>query len=328
MGPDHPQYEIYTLSKHGVVWETEGDTGVAPSCPDCHMNQKLTGSNGQTYTDHDLSFGIAYGPVGGADSHRSIRRGGQLPYVLNGTVLSQNPAFDPNAAVDMSGADGIADSAFPEDLDGTIVQVADTVAVLTARRAQMVNVCTNCHAESFAEYRLDIADGMHENANIIKHEAEDILRALHYDALLVPSTGEKPQNPDAPAGLTLGGPMVYRNLSEAERLFFKLYKYDFVKTWHGAYHGNPDYAHWYGWAEMNLTFADIADEAYELRYDYALKYAIEHNLPTVWTVPYQGVIWNTGSMTEMSDTLPAGTNMSVDTFGSGVPITYTGITFH
>ena len=89
-----------------------------------------TAADGTTYTDHDLSYGIAFGPVGGMDTHRSFRRGGQLPYVLVGSSLEPNAAFDPAAAVDMSGANGVPDSAFPDDIDGTVTQVVDSAAVL------------------------------------------------------------------------------------------------------------------------------------------------------------------------------------------------------
>lgn len=122
--------------------------------------------------------------------------------------------------------------------------------------------------------------------------------------------------------------MVYRNLTHLERLYFKMYKYDFVKTWHGAYHANPDYTHWYGWAELNLDFSDIASAAYDIRRYYALQMCLENNLASVWTVPYQGVYWSTGSMTEVYDLFPAGTDMSVDANGSGSPTVYRGLTFH
>ena len=335
MGPDHPQYEIWASSKHGVIWQAEGDTGRAPSCATCHMPEKRTATNGEIYTDHDLAYGIAYGPVGGQASHRSFTRGGQLPYVLNaGTgTLDPNPAYDPAAPFDMAGTGGT--SVYPEDLPGSIVQVADAPAVLTARREQMVSLCGSCHAPSWAEYRLEVADGMHENAHEILDEAADIIQALHFDRLLVPSTQvtdnnttPRDYNPDNPAALVLGGPMLYRNLSEAERLFFKLYKYDFVKTWHGAYHANPDYAHWYGWAEMNMCFADIADAAYGLRRDYALEQAVEQNLSTVWDVPYQGVLWSVGSMDEDYD-LFTGVAPTLKPYGANGPdVTYTGLTFH
>jgi len=303
MGPDHPQWEIYQTSKHGVVWSTRGES-VAPTCSSCHMPTRRTGADGGTYSDHDLSFGIAWGPVGGAASHLSIRRGGQLPYMLTGTTLAPNPAFDPAAPYDMSGGDGGPDPGslyYPLDKPGKIVQVADTTAVLNARRAEMVAVCKKCHAQSFATERLDIADGLHRNVTSVVNEAKDIIYALNSDGLIepAPSGGVRPPNPDTVASIVLAGTQLYRNLSGIERAFFKMYKYDNVKAWHGAYHFNSDYAHWYGWAELNMDLSDISNEATKMRRDFALIYAIENGLTNVWDVPYQGVIYDTGSMTKL-----------------------------
>jgi hypothetical protein len=327
MGPDHPQYEAYETSKHGIRYAMQGDASGGPTCATCHMGKKIQGKNG-LYTDHDLSFGMAFGPVGGRDVHVSFTRQGQLPYVLDQGALAPNPAYDPGAPYDMTGADGVADSAFPGDLDGVVKQVVDPPEVLAARRAEMVRVCEDCHDAPFAKSRLANADGLHENAAAVTHEAEDIVRALAHDGLVSPSPAERPANPDAIGAIILGGPMLYRDLSRIERLFFKLYKFDQVKTWHGAYHMNPDYAHWYGWAESNLTFADIADEATKVRKDHALQWAIEHGAKTVWPVPWQGVLWDLGSMTKTYDLFPAGKDVTVDAFGSGTPVTYTGLTFH
>ncbi|PLX85757.1 MAG: hypothetical protein C0614_04245 [Desulfuromonas sp.] len=47
MGPDHPQWEMWQTSRHGVLYTTMGDE-VGPSCQACHM----PGGS------HDVSFGI------------------------------------------------------------------------------------------------------------------------------------------------------------------------------------------------------------------------------------------------------------------------------
>jgi hypothetical protein len=52
MGPDHPQWEMWQTSRHGVLFETMGEE-VGPSCQRCHMP---SGS-------HDVSFGITMTPA-------------------------------------------------------------------------------------------------------------------------------------------------------------------------------------------------------------------------------------------------------------------------
>lgn len=331
MGPDHAQWEMYSTSKHGVLYATRGET-VAPTCAGCHMPGKGRQADGGSFTDHDLSFGLAYGPVGGAASHVSFRRGGQLPYVLNNGALAANPAWNPALPYDMSlPADAGADPGtlyYPDDKPGRIVMVTDPTPVLTARRAQMTAVCSKCHAASFATNRLDVADGLHRNVTSVVNEAKDIVYALSYDRLIDPASsgGLRPANPDTAAEIVLAGTQLYRNLSAVERLFFKMYKYDNVKAWQGAYHFNPDYSHWYGWAELNMDLTDIAEEAGRLRRDYALQWAIESNASTVWDVPYQGVIYATGSMTKLYDLYaPDAGSQTVYPYGpSAPPVTYDG----
>ncbi len=69
MGSDHPQYEIFISSKHGAVY-TASQSGIlkeaqsvkalcSPVCVTCHMPQG----------NHDISFGLAYGPAGGGVSY-------------------------------------------------------------------------------------------------------------------------------------------------------------------------------------------------------------------------------------------------------------------
>ena len=38
-----------------------------------------------------------------------------------------------------------------------------------------------------------------------------------------------------------------------------------MRSFQGAFHMNPDYQHYYGWAEMNRDLAEIRDEAAQLR---------------------------------------------------------------
>jgi hydroxylamine dehydrogenase len=52
MGPDHPQWEMWQTSRHGVLFESLGETA-GPTCQRCHMPQ---GS-------HDVSYGITMSPA-------------------------------------------------------------------------------------------------------------------------------------------------------------------------------------------------------------------------------------------------------------------------
>ena len=58
MGPDHPQYEAYTTSKHGWAYQLYGGypEGRAPTCTTCHMGEKAPDG----HTIHASSRSIAW----------------------------------------------------------------------------------------------------------------------------------------------------------------------------------------------------------------------------------------------------------------------------
>ena len=51
MGPDHPQFEAWEASRHGVVFRATHDEKQAPACVTCHMPRGT----------HDVSGGITIG---------------------------------------------------------------------------------------------------------------------------------------------------------------------------------------------------------------------------------------------------------------------------
>jgi hypothetical protein len=195
MGPDHPQWEMWQTSRHGVLFEALGETA-GPSCQRCHM----PGGS------HDVSLGITITP----------------------------------ALIPVSGH-------------------------RTERRQEMVEICMQCHAQSFAERELQSGDVILEQSQALINEAEEVIRDLADRDLLVPSLQERPEHPLRGRDLVLDGQMLYEDFSHVERLFFKMKKYDFAKTVKGAYHQNPAYTHWYGNAELKMTLADIKAEAARLQ---------------------------------------------------------------
>ncbi|CUT00354.1 hypothetical protein [Candidatus Kryptobacter tengchongensis] len=42
-----------------------------------------------------------------------------------------------------------------------------------------------------------------------------------------------------------------------------------MRSFQGAFHMNPDYQHWYGWAELKRDLAEIKHEAEMLRKQFA-----------------------------------------------------------
>jgi len=91
------------------------------------------------------------------------------------------------------------------------------------------------------------------------------IRGLWYDNLLDPLPVDRAPNPLFGLNLVLGGQQLYGGTSAIEQLFFNTYKYDHVNTFKGAYHINPDYSHWFGWARVNVDRDLIKGEEAKLR---------------------------------------------------------------
>ena len=91
-------------------------------------------------------------------------------------------------------------------------------------------------------------------------EGITIIEGLYKDGLLDPMPENRPPNPVTGNKLTLTGQQTYTNTSGIEAEFFETFKYALVHSWKGAYHMNPDYSHWYGWAQINLDLEKIKSE--------------------------------------------------------------------
>lgn len=196
MGPDHPQWEMWQTSRHGVLYSTLGrKTG--PDCQSCHMPK---GS-------HDVSRGL--------------------------TISSGSIPFAPAAA--------------------------------KKGRAEMLAICTDCHAPSFAARELAGGDAVRDQSLALVKGAEEIISSLNDEGALVPMPEKRPPHPLSGNQLVLGAQMLYEDTSHIERLFFKMKKYDLAKTVKGAYHQNAAYTHWYGNAELKMDLVDIRSEAARLR---------------------------------------------------------------
>jgi hypothetical protein len=68
-----------------------------------------------------------------------------------------------------------------------------------------------------------------------------------------------------PRGVTLGRSQVYQDTSRIEALYYRMFQFHNVYAWKGAYHFSADFAHWYGWAHLQMSLIEIKEEARKLR---------------------------------------------------------------
>jgi hydroxylamine dehydrogenase len=135
----------------------------------------------------------------------------------------------------------------------------------TAKRAKMTSICGQCHAAGFVEKNLEGADQIKADVDTLLWDPVMRVRGLWYDGLLDPMPVDRAPNPLFGPNLVLGGQQLYGGTSAVEQLFFNTYKYDHVNTFKGAYHLNPDYSHWFGWARVNVDRDLVKGEEAKLR---------------------------------------------------------------
>ncbi len=128
-------------------------------------------------------------------------------------------------------------------------------------REFMLLVCSRCHTKSFSQRSLADADGIRTQSDALVREAEQVVAGLGQDGLLSPSPLDRPGHPLLGKTLVTGPQMLYEDLSFVEALFFKVKMFYAPTAYKGAYHQNPDYAHWYGNAPLKLALSEIKSNA-------------------------------------------------------------------
>jgi hydroxylamine dehydrogenase len=235
MGFDHPQWEMYSSSKHGVRHDLKS-RGVlpagaaAPTCQTCHMQ------NG----DHGVRTAWGFLAV-------------RLP-------LPEDKQWAADRATVLQ-ALGVLD---PEGKPTALVETvkAADVARLTqedwqGERDKMLKVCNQCHSGNFAKEQLNAGDDIIKNADHLMAEAIHIVAALYKDSVL-----PQPKNYSYafPNLLTFhDAPTVI------EQKLFVMYLEHRMRTFQGTFHGSPDYALWYGWSEMQRDLTEIKELAEQMR---------------------------------------------------------------
>lgn len=235
MGFDHPQWEMYSGSKHGVrallkqAKVLPADTP-APTCQDCHMQ------NGNHEVRTAWGFLAVRLPMP-EDKQWAADRA---------TILQALGVLDP-------------DGKPTGRLD--VVKAAD-VARLTqeawqAERDKMIKTCNQCHSVNFAKAELAKGDGMIKSADRLMAEAIRTVAALYKDSVIPKPKDYAYPFPDL---LTFNDAP-----TPIEQQLFVMFLEHRMRAFQGTFHANPDYALWYGWNEMQRDLVEIKAMAEDMR---------------------------------------------------------------
>ena len=137
----------------------------------------------------------------------------------------------------------------PVDKNGKRLSIEEQQGV----REEMVKaVCFQCHIKSLTLERFELADTVKQKAKGLLDEAEKVIRELEQEGMLA-------------KGVVLGAKQLYQETSRIEALYYRMSQFQNVYTWKGAYHFSADFAHWYGWAHLQMSLIEIKEEARKLR---------------------------------------------------------------
>jgi len=234
MGFDHPQWEMYSGSKHGVRYllkqnKTLPATVAAPTCQTCHMQ----GGNHAVRT--------AWGFL-------AVR----LP-------MPEDKQWTADRATILQGL-GVLDPDGKPTGRLDVVKAAD-VARLTQddwqkERDKMIKICNRCHSVNFAKGELAKGDQMIKEADRLMAEAILTVAGLYKDGIL-----PKPKNYAYPFPDLL---TFHDAPTVIEQKLFVMFLEHRMRAFQGTFHANPDYALWYGWSEMQRDLTEIKEMAADL----------------------------------------------------------------
>lgn len=240
MGFDHPQWEMYSTSKHGVRKSLKNtghlpETAAAPTCQDCHMSKG----------NHEVR--TAWGFL-------ALRTNGLAPYPGEDeewwndrvTILKGLGILDPEGK-----PTGRLEVVAKADVARLNAQAFDT------ERQKMLNVCSNCHSDNFAKAELEKGDRMIKAIDHLLAQAITEVAGLYKDGVLM-----KPKHYayDYPDLLSF-----HDSPTPIENRLFMMHLEHRMRAFQGTFHNNPDYALWYGWSEMQQDLTEIKSMAKEMR---------------------------------------------------------------
>lgn len=248
-GEDHPQWEMYNISKHGAIYAIEGKDWYwnkrisewydglllespviprAPVCVTCHMEN---GSHAVKANWGFLSLRLFEKDKEWEEQRNIIFKG--LGY------------FD---------KDGKMDERFKVFTEGEGWQLAE--GGWEAEREKMIDICSKCHSKSFSKDVLEGADTVIKKCDELMAKAINIVDGIYNDGIIQKSEKYIPH---------IDTMQFYRFNHPIEERLYNMFLRHRMTTYLGAFHINPAYQHGYGVAEMQQDLREIEIMAKDLR---------------------------------------------------------------
>ncbi|MDA3832924.1 MAG: multiheme c-type cytochrome [Spirochaetales bacterium] len=243
MGYDHPQWEMWSSSKHGTRYfvKEKGklpENAAAPSCQFCHLPGG-SHTNKTAWGFLGVRLPLPEDKEWAADRVTILKALG----VLNPKTGEPTARLEVVKAVDLARL---------------------TEEAWRTEREKMINICGTCHSKRYAREQLAMGDAIIKKADRLMAEAIKTVAALYKDGII-----KKPDNyafayPDFLYFMRTGGGDMDQ-MSHVDQILFQMYMKHRMRTYQGFFHVNPDYAYWYGWAMMTKDLGEIKELAKVMR---------------------------------------------------------------
>jgi hypothetical protein len=167
--------------------------------------------------------------------------------VLNPETGEPGPVYDVVAAVDLARLD-------KESFD--------------KERNKMISICSECHSEKYATERLNLGDSFFPEIDRMMADAIETVAALYKDGLIKKPADYPFNYPFLLTFMETGGAAGrkdFNKLSYIDQVLLQMYMKHRMRAYQGFFHINPDYAYWYGYAEMTKDLGEIKELAKVMR---------------------------------------------------------------
>ncbi len=229
-GFDHAQWEFWFHSKHGSAYVTDRKAHRGPTCQDCHM------ANG----NHKVMTAWGFLALRLPESDKEW-----LGYRV--TILKALGVLDangkPTKRLELVKAANLArldKKSFDEE------------------RAKMLAICEKCHSTTFSKENLKNADLMIKASDKLFSEAIEVVAGLYRDGIIAKKTNQATwPYPDL---LNF-----YEVNTHIEEILYEMFMDHRMKTFQAAFHNNPDYTTWYGYAKLKKDLVEIKELAAQMR---------------------------------------------------------------
>ncbi|MBU1676652.1 cytochrome C [bacterium] len=251
MGYDHPQWEMWSSSKHGERYFAKlagdlPDGAAAPPCQHCHLPDG-THENRTAWGFLGVRLPLSDDPQAAADRVTILKALG----VLHPETGEPTAILDAVKAVDMARLDQ---------------------ASWQTERDKMLDTCNGCHSRAYAREQLEMGDAILTKADRLMAEAIETVAALYRDGIIVKPEGYPFNYPFLLTLMHTNGANWDEDLdgfSYIDQVLLQMFFKHRMRAYQAFFHVNPDYAYWYGWNMMTQDLGEIKELAKSMRAQHA-----------------------------------------------------------